>query len=317
MKPKSESDTGQLDIQVRNAGAGVLSKPLLRSERNMGNMTAINRRDALLAGILKYGSLILGSAVALLPLLVIFLASFKTEQEFYKNPVFSLPSNFLNFQNFIDAFEGGQMIQGFGNTAIILVFSCTGTIIIGTMTAYVLSRFNFRLNAVITGLFLLAALIPGVSTQVATFQIVSSLGLFNKIGSNIILNLGTDVISVYIFLQFLNGIPRELDEAALIDGASFLDVYWRVILPLLKPAIATVLIIKGVAIYNDFYTPFLYMPGKGLGTISTSLFRFIGPYNAHWEVICAGVVITIIPTLVIFLFLQKYIYNGLTQGAVK
>jgi multiple sugar transport system permease protein len=317
MKPKSESDTGQLDIQFRNAGAGVLSKPLLRSERNMGNMTAINRRDALLAGILKYGSLILGSAVALLPLLVIFLASFKTEQEFYKNPVFSLPSNFLNFQNFIDAFEGGQMIQGFGNTAIILVFSCTGTIIIGTMTAYVLSRFNFRLNAVITGLFLLAALIPGVSTQVATFQIVSALGLFNKIGSNIILNLGTDVISVYIFLQFLNGIPRELDEAALIDGASFLDVYWRVILPLLKPAIATVLIIKGVAIYNDFYTPFLYMPGKGLGTISTSLFRFIGPYNAHWEVICAGVVITIIPTLVIFLFLQKYIYNGLTQGAVK
>jgi multiple sugar transport system permease protein len=118
-------------------------------------------------------------------------------------------------------------------------------------------------------------------------------------------------------LQFLNSIPRELDEAALIDGASFLDVYWRVILPLLKPAIATVLIIKGVAIYNDFYTPFLYMPAKGLGTISTSLFRFIGPYNAHWEVICAGVVITITPTLIIFLFLQKYIYNGLTQGAVK
>jgi multiple sugar transport system permease protein len=72
-----------------------------------------------------------------------------------------------------------------------------------------------------------------------------------------------------------------------------------------------------VAIYNDFYTPFLYMPGKGLGTISTSLFRFIGPYNASWQIICAGVVITIIPTLILFLFLQKYIYNGLTQGAVR
>ncbi|MEO8606546.1 MAG: carbohydrate ABC transporter permease [Chloroflexota bacterium] len=266
---------------------------------------------------LKYLSLVLGCIAVLLPLVVIFLAAFKTEQEFYKSPVFSLPSSFLNFQNFTDAFTGGQMLQGFGNTTIILVFSCVGTILIGTMTAYVLSRFNFRLNAVVSGLFLLAALIPGVSTQVATFQIVSGLGLFNKIGSNIILNLGTDVISVYIFLQFLNGIPRELDEAALIDGASFLDVYWRVILPLLMPAIATVLIIKGVAIYNDFYTPFLYMPGKGLGTISTSLFRFIGPFNAHWQVICAGVVITIIPTLVIFLFLQKYIYNGLTQGAVR
>jgi multiple sugar transport system permease protein len=294
-----------------------LSNPLAQSERVLGKRSIYSRNNNILPSTLKYFSLILGCAVVLLPLLVIFLASFKTEQEFYKTPVFSLPSNFLNLQNFSDAFTGGQMLQGFGNTAIILVFSCAGTILVGTMTAYVLSRFNFRLNAVVSGLFLLAALIPGVSTQVATFQIVSGLGLFNKIGSNIILNLGTDVISVYIFLQFLNGIPRELDEAALIDGASFFDVYWRIILPLLIPAIATVLIIKGVAIYNDFYTPFLYMPGKGLGTISTSLFRFIGPFNAHWQVICAGVVITIIPTLVIFLFLQKYIYNGLTQGAVK
>jgi multiple sugar transport system permease protein len=270
-----------------------------------------------LVSTLKYSSLVLACAVVVMPLLVVFLASFKTQQEFYNTPVISLPSNFLNFENYTDAFTGGLMVQGFANTAIILVFSCTGSIIIGTMTAYVLSRFNFRLNAVISGLFLLAALIPGVSTQVATFQIVSGLGLFNKIGSNIVLNMGTDVISVYIFLQFLNSIPRDLDEAALIDGASFFDVYWRVILPLLKPAIATVLIIKGVAIYNDFYTPFLYMPGKGLGTISTSLFRFIGPYNAHWQVICAGVVITIVPTLIIFLLLQKYIYNGLTQGAVR
>ena len=266
---------------------------------------------------LKYGSLILGCTVTLIPLLLIFLAAFKSDQEFYNTPVFSVPNSFLFLQNYIDAFTGGLMLQGFANTAIILVFSCTGTILIGSMTAYVLSRFSFRFNAVVSALFLLAALVPSVSTQVATFQIISALGLFNKIGSNIILNMGTDVISVYIFLQFLNGIPRDLDEAALIDGASFFDVYWRIILPLIVPAIATVLIIKVVAIYNDFYTPFLYMPGKGLGTISTSLFRFIGPYNAHWEVICAGVVITIIPTLIIFLFLQKYIYNGLTQGAVR
>ncbi len=292
-------------------------KPLTQQEHRLGRGSKINHPGVILASTFKYFTLVLACVVVLLPLLVIFMASFKTEQEFYNTPVLSLPSNFLNLQNFSDAFTGGLMLQGFANTTIILVFSCTGTILIGTMTAYVLSRFNFRLNKVVSGLFLLAALIPGVSTQVATFQIVSGLGLFNKISSNIILNLGTDVISVYIFLQFLNGIPRELDEAALIDGASFLDVYWRIILPLLMPAIATVLIIKGVGIYNDFYTPFLYMPGKGLGTISTSLFRFIGPYNAHWEVICAGVVITIIPTLVIFLFLQKYIYNGLTQGSVK
>lgn len=272
---------------------------------------------SVLTSSLKYGSLILACVLMLLPLVLIFLASFKTEQEFYSTPVISLPSNLLYLQNYADAFTGGLMLQGFTNTSIILIISCTGSILFGTMTAYVLSRFNFRFNGIVTSLFLLAALIPGVSTQVATFQIVSALGLFNKLSSNVVLNLGTDVISVYIFLQFLNDIPRDLDEAALIDGASFFGVYRRIMLPLLVPAIATVLIIKGVAIYNDFYTPFLYMPGKGLGTISTSLFRFIGPYNAHWEVICAGVVITIMPTLILFLFLQKYIYNGLTQGAVR
>jgi multiple sugar transport system permease protein len=271
----------------------------------------------ILKDTLKYFSLLLGCLIALLPLVVIFIASFKTEKEFYNTPVFSLPGNFSNLQNFSDAFTGGLMLQGLWNTAIILVFSCAGTILIGSMTAYVLSRFDFKLNALVTSLFLLAALIPGVSTQVATFRIISALGLFNKLASNIILFMGTDIISVYIFLQFLNGIPRDLDEAALMDGASFLGIFWNIILPLLVPAIATVLIIKVVAIYNDFYTPFLYMPGKGLGVISTSLFRFIGPYNAHWQVICAGIAITIVPTLIIFLFLQKYIYNGLIQGSVK
>jgi ABC-type glycerol-3-phosphate transport system permease component len=269
-----------------------------------------------LTATLKYLSLLLGCLIALLPLLVIFIASFKNEKQFYNTPIFSLPSS-LYIQNYIDAFTGGLMLKAFGNTIIILVWSCAGTIIVGTMAAYVLSRFNFKINKLISSLFLLAALIPTVSTQVATFQIISKLHLFNTMWSNIILFMGTDIISIYIFMQFLSGIPRDLDEAALMDGASFLTIYWTVILPLLKPAIATVLIIKIVAIYNEFYTPFLYMPKKGLGVISTSLFRFIGPYNAHWQVICAGVVITIIPTLIIFLFLQKYIYNGLIQGSVK
>src|ERR1041384_5352643 len=155
--------------------SNTLTLPKTQSQGGIGRGSVSNRRNQLFTGTLKYLSLVLGCAAILLPLLVIFLASFKTEQEFYNTPVFSLPSNFLNFQNFSDAFTGGLMLQGFANTAIILVFSCTGTILIGTMTAYVLSRFNFRINAVVSGLFLLAALIPGVSTQVATFQIISGL----------------------------------------------------------------------------------------------------------------------------------------------
>jgi len=276
---------------------------------------------------LKYASLIIASIVVIVPLLAILLGSFENYEEFNR-PGFPLPGNFLNFQNYITAltntqngglagiFAVGGMGRAFIMTGILLVPSCIGTILIGTMTAYVLSRFKSRLTGLVQSLFLLAALIPAISTQVATFQIINFLGVFNTPFAPIVLYLGTDVISLRIFLQFANNIPFDIDEAALMDGASFFGVYWRVMLPLLRPAIATVVILKIIAIYNDFYTPFLYMPDRELGTVSTSLFRFIGPYSAHYEVVCAGVIIITVPTLILFLVLQQHIYNGFS-GAVK
>jgi ABC-type glycerol-3-phosphate transport system permease component len=118
-------------------------------------------------------------------------------------------------------------------------------------------------------------------------------------------------------LQFIRSIPISLDESARLDGANAFTIYRKIIFPLLKPAIATVVIIKGIFVYNDFVSPFLYMPDQNLGTVSTSLFRFKGPFGAHWEDISAGAILVIVPSLVIFLLLQRFIYNGLTRGAVK
>lgn len=283
-------------------------------------MSAINRSNPLeasLAAVGKYLSLILASLVSIIPLVVVLIASFKTSGEFASTGPFDLPQNWLNFSNYEAAITRGNMLTGFANTVVLLVVSVIGTILIGTMAAYVLSRFEFRFKRVVLFLFLLASLVPGVTTQVATFQVVSVLGLFNTRWAAILLFMGTDIISIYIFLQFLEGISVELDEAAVIEGASYFTIYWRIIVPLLAPAIATVIIIKGVSIYNEFYIPFLYMPKTSLGVISTALFRFKGPFVSQWEIICAGIVLAVIPSLVAFLALQKYIYSGLTQGAVK
>jgi multiple sugar transport system permease protein len=209
------------------------------------------------------------------------------------------------------------MLRGFVNTGVILLVSLAGTILIGTTAAYAIDRFDFRGKRLVLALFLVATLVPSVTTQVATFKVVDTLGLFDTRWSAIALFMGTDIISLYIFIQFMRSIPKDLDEAATIDGANHFTIYRKVILPLLKPAIATVVIVKGIAIYNEFYIPFLYMPSDRLGVISTSLFRFKGPFGAHWEVICAGVVIVLVPTLLLFLLLQRYIYNGFTAGAVK
>ena len=266
---------------------------------------------------LKYLSLVIAAFVTLLPLGAVLIASLKSESEFSTTGPFELPRNIFNLDNFVTAVVKGNMIQGLINTSFILVVSLTGTILIGTMTAYAIDRFQFRFKSIVLGLFLVATLVPSVTTQVATFQIVNNLGLFNTIWAPVVLFLGTDIVSIYIFLQFMQAIPKSLDEAAMLDGANRFTIYWRVILPLLKPAIATVVIIRGIAIYNEFYIPFLYMPSRELGTIATSLFRFKGPFGAQWEVIAAGTMVVIIPTLILFLFLQRYIYNGFTSGANK
>jgi raffinose/stachyose/melibiose transport system permease protein len=267
--------------------------------------------------VIKYSSLVVASLIAIIPIMVIFFASFKTPMEYSKTGPLVPPESWLNFDNYFKAFKGGNMLLGYANTIIILIIAITGTVLLGTMTAYVLHRFAFKYKKVILLAFLFATLIPGVTTQVATFQIINKLGLFNTRSAMIILSMSTDVIAVYIFLQFLDRISVSLDEAAIIEGASYFRIYWNIILPLLKPAIATVMIIKGVGIYNDFYTPFLYMPKSSLNVISTALFKFKGPFGTQWEVISAGIMIAIIPTLISFLALQKYIYNGFTAGSEK
>ncbi|MFD7865771.1 carbohydrate ABC transporter permease [Streptomyces sp. NPDC057682] len=275
------------------------------------------RTRGLIGRTAVYLSLVLASLVVLVPLGVVLLTSLKTSDEMADGGPLSLPSDWLNLSNYATAFTDGKMVSAFGNTAFILLFSITGTVVIGSMTAYAIDRFHFPARKLVMGLFLVATLVPGVTTQVATFQVVNSFGLFDTRWAPILLYMGTDIVSIYIFLQFIRGIPVSLDEAARLDGANSFTVYRKVIFPLLKPAIATVVIIKGITVYNDFYIPFLYMPSEELGTVSTALFRFKGPFGAHWENISAGAILVILPTLVVFLFLQRYIYNGFAQGATK
>ncbi|MEU9289212.1 carbohydrate ABC transporter permease [Streptomyces sp. NPDC048275] len=271
-----------------------------------------------LARTATYLSLTVASLVVLLPLVVVFLTSLKSSKEMANDTgALTLPDDFLNFHNYVTAFQDGGMLRSFGNTAFILLFAITGTVVIGSMTAYAIDRFTFRFKKLVVALFLVATLVPGVTTQVATFQIVNSFGMFDTRWAPIALYMGTDIVSIYIFLQFVRSIPISLDEAARLDGANAFTIYRKIIFPLLKPAVATVVIVKGITVYNDFYIPFLYMPSEDLGVISTSLFRFKGPFGAHWETISAGAVLVIVPTLIAFLFLQRFIYNGFMRGATR
>ena len=269
-----------------------------------------------LISVAKYAVLVFACLIVIIPLVVVLLGSLKTHDDFLSSGAFDLPQ-VIELTNFQTAFIQGDVMRGLINTAIILVFSCVGTIITGTMTAFVVQRFSMAFTKMVKAVFLVAALLPNISMQVTVFQIVHMLGLYDTLAAPIILYIGTDIVSIYIFIQFLENISVSLDESAILDGCSYPRVYWSIILPMLRPAIATVLVIKFVSIYNDFYTANLYMPSDGLEVVSTALYRFIGPYGSKWEIIFAGVIICIIPTLIIFLSMQKFIYSNLASGSVK
>jgi multiple sugar transport system permease protein len=293
----------------------VLDGPAMaRAPHSRGAAAPLRGRVAV---FLKYLSLVAASGVVLVPLVAVLLTSLRTDREMADGGALAAPHDWFNFHNYAVAFTDGHMLRALWNTSFILFFSVLGTVLIGSMTAYAIDRFHFRFKKLVMTLFLVASLVPSVTTQVATYQIVNNLGVMDTRWAPVLLYMGTDIVSIYIFLQFIRSIPISLDEAARLDGANSFTIYWRIIVPLLKPAVATVVIIKGVAIYNDFYIPFLYMPDDDLGTISTSLFRFKGPYGAHWEIISAGAALVIIPSLVVFLALQRFIYNGFASGATK
>lgn len=268
--------------------------------------------------VFKYASLIFGAFVSVLPVVVCVITAFKTPEEYASTNVMALPESWTYFENFIQAWKQANMGLAFRNSFIILVCVLIGSILTGSMTAYVLSRFKFKGNALIRNLFLFASLLPGIAMQVTVYQIMYTLGWINYLPGYIIMMCGTDIISIYIFIQFFENISTSLDESAIMDGCTYFGVFFRILFPLLKPAIITVMILKGVGVYNEYYAANLYLQNKNrLVTVATSLFKFTGPLGNQYNYICAGVIITMIPALIVFVLCQKQIYSGLTQGAVK
>ena len=268
--------------------------------------------------IVKYVSLVFFAFLAVLPIVSCVITAFKTDAEYKSTNVMVPPQSWLNFDNFVTAFRKANMLTAFRNSLIILVAVLAVSIIIGTQLAYVLNRFKFPGNSLIRNLFTFAALLPAVAMQVAVYEIMVNLHFVNTLYGYIIMMCGTDVISIYIFIQYFENLPVSLDESAYLDGASYFMIYRKILLPLLKPAIVTSIILKGANTYNEYYCAQLYLQDKTkLCTVSTSLYTFTGPLGSQYNLICAGVIISLLPALIVFIIFQKQIYSGVAAGAVK
>ena len=254
--------------------------------------------------------------IVILPILLTVFAAFKTRGDMVNTSPLALPPQ-PTLENFKEVLTDKYLLIGLKNTVLILVISLFFNILLGTITAYIIERFDFRFKNAVVALFFIGMLVPTFVTEIARFKIINGLGLYRTIGAPILIYVASDLMQLYIYRQFLSNLSTSLDESALMDGCNYFQLFTKIIFPLLAPATATVAIIKSITIINDMYIPYLYMPGNKQKTLTTFLMDYANAQQGSWQTLAAGIVIIMLPTIIIYIFFQKYILAGVAAGAVK
>ncbi|QEH67709.1 carbohydrate ABC transporter permease [Cellulosilyticum sp. WCF-2] len=257
-------------------------------------------------------------AIVLAPILITLFAALKTKADMVQTSPLLLPAiENITFDNFKKVLTDKYLLIGFKNTGILLVVSLFFNVIIGTITAFIIERFDFKGKKLVVALFFIGMLIPTFVTEIARFKVIQGLNLYNTLAAPIVIYIASDLMQLYIYRQFISNLSPSLDEAALIDGCSYFGLFIKIIFPLLAPATATVCIIKAITIINDMYIPYLYMPKNKLRTLTTFLMNYSNAQQGSWQNLAAGIIIIMIPTVLLYVFFQRYILAGVSAGAVK
>lgn len=254
------------------------------------------------------------SLFAILPGIFTIFASFKSLYDFYNNPL-AMPQKWL-WQNYVAVWHDAGIPHAALNSFIIVLFTVPFSLTFSCGAAYGLARFKFRGSNVLYYLFLGGLVIPAQLTILPVVLLDKNLGLINTYGGLIFPYIGSQMpFAVFLLTGFLRTLPSELRDAALIDGASEFQVFYHIMVPLLRPALATVAILNTVGIWNDFFFPLVVSPR--IPTLQVGVYNLLGVYSTEWGHIFAGVVISAIPLIVAYLLLTKQFIAGLSAGAVK
>jgi raffinose/stachyose/melibiose transport system permease protein len=255
--------------------------------------------------------------VFILPFIFIFLMAVKSKQE-ASFMSFSLPAKFLFWANLMEVVKARDymLMTAYFNSIVITVGSVTLLVVFGSMVGFVLQRRKSRWNTVIYGFVLAGLMIP--PAVVPTIWVLQQIGLFKTISGMILIQVAYGMsFSVLLYRAFIASIPRELDEAALIEGARPWQVFFKVVFPLLRPVTLTNVVVQSVGIFNDFTNPLYYLPGKQNVTVQLTLYNFQSQFQSQFNLLFMNILLITIPPLIVFIFLNRQIVAGMTAGGVK
>jgi raffinose/stachyose/melibiose transport system permease protein len=261
--------------------------------------------------------LALFAVVYAFPVIVSFMSAFKSNGEILRNPV-ALPEGF-HLENFVFLFTRTQIPRAIFNTFFLTALSEILIVLIVPMSSYAIVRFPSKWTNAIYAFFVGGMMIPFQAYMIALFREIKTIGLFGTFSGTILIYVsGAVAFGTLLFTSFIKTtVPVEIEESARIDGANALELFWKIVFPLLAPCTASMIILNGLGIWNDFLMPSLMLNVKQPSTLNVVIFNFVGQYNTRWNVVFAGAVICIVPAIGIFIALQKYFIKGIAAGAVK
>lgn len=251
----------------------------------------------------------------LIPIYIAFVASLKSIEDFSSYWVF--PKQFM-WENYKVAWQSGGMSIAFKNSLTITLIASILLIGISAMAAYPLARNSSKFNNFIVTLILSVMMIPPLSLLVPLYSFMRKIGAISTYWGIIAVHIAFQLpLSIFLYTNFIRTIPRELDEAALLDGCSIFSIFYRIILPLLKPVTITVLIMTGINIWNDYQLSLFFLQKPEMKVITLAIATFFGISGANPNVAAAASIIAVLPVIFLYLFLQKYFIQGMVESAIK
>lgn len=252
--------------------------------------------------------------IYVIPFLMMVFGSFKTQPEASMFNL-ALPSEWL-VSNYTHVLESGKIFSGYINSAIITIPVTVISVLLGAVAGIVISRRNDRLTKGIYYYFIFGLTL---TLQIASiFFLLKALNIYGTFFAVICIFVSLRIpFTVMTFCSFVKGVPRELDEAAAIDGCNFWQMFSKILLPVLKPIMVTNIVITSIDVWNNFMIPLFYLGSAKKATVSMAIYSFFGRYNRDWQYVFAALMLAILPMLILFIILQKHIIAGMTSGAVK
>lgn len=254
--------------------------------------------------------------IVLLPFLMVLTISFKTESDFAKTNF--LPSLNMSFDNYVKVWKDAKILQVTGSSLLITSGSIVAQILASSFAAYALVKMNFRRSRLFSMLFMIPLVFSVQTVIFPIFLLYKYTRLLNTYTGLILIYTATGLAtSIFIFTKFFRSISYEISEAAMIDGAGHACIYWRIIMPMAKAQISTIAIINGLGIWNDFFLPLMLFTNGKISTLPLSMYNFTSEYGLKWTLVSADIIFMMLPMLIIYILLQKYIVAGVSAGAVK